>query len=72
MATTPPHFSFAKEFWRELREHGRIEAHPVFPGREGPGARRIAEDADVRAVVELMRLNYERAIARARPLERPS
>ena len=63
------HFLFTKELWRELREGGRIEAHPVFPGKEGPGARRIANDADIRAVVELMRLNYERAIARARPLE---
>ena len=63
------HFVFTKELWRELREGGRIEAHPVFPGKEGPGARRIANDADIRAVVELMRLNYDRAIARARPLE---
>ena len=63
------HFSFTKELWRELRERGRIDAHPVFPDKEGPGARRIADDADVRAVVELMRLNYERAVARARPLE---
>jgi hypothetical protein len=36
----------------------------VFPGREGPGARRIENDADVQDVIELMRLNYDRIVAR--------
>jgi hypothetical protein len=54
------HFAFPKDVWGELRRQGRIVDHPVFPGREGPGARRIASDADVEDVIALMRLNYER------------
>jgi hypothetical protein len=54
------HFGFPKQLWRELRAEDRIEPHPVFPGREGLAARRIEDDDDVRDVVELMRLNYER------------
>ncbi len=57
------HFSFPKQTWAELVEQGRITEHPVFPGRAGPGARRIVSDADVRDVIELLRLNYERAAA---------
>ena len=59
------HFFFAKEQWRELREQGRIVEHPVFPEKIGPAARRIESDADVRDVIELMRLNYERFAAAA-------
>jgi hypothetical protein len=58
------HFAFPKPLWRELRAEGRIAEHPVFPGREGPAARRIDGDADVDDVIELMRLNYDRAVAR--------
>jgi hypothetical protein len=58
------HFSFPKDAWAKLREEGRITEHPVFPGRAGPAARRIENEADVRDVIELMRLNYERAVAR--------
>jgi hypothetical protein len=58
------HFSFPKRVWAELMEEGRIVHHPVFPGREGPAARRIEEQDDVRDVIELLRLNYDRAVAR--------
>ncbi len=58
------HFSFPKPVWRELFGAGRIVHHPVFPGREGMAARAIESDADMRDVIELMRLNYERAVAR--------
>ena len=58
------HFSFPKEVWADLREQGRIADHPVFPGRVGPAARRIEDDADVEDVIRLMRLNYDRAAAR--------
>ncbi len=58
------HFSFPKDVWLELREGGRIGEHPVFPGKVGPAARRIESEADVRDVIELMRLNYQRALAR--------
>ncbi|HWF26425.1 MAG TPA: luciferase family protein [Solirubrobacteraceae bacterium] len=54
------HFSFPKQVWAELYEQGRIVHHPVFPGREGPAARRIEGEDDVRDVIELLRLNYDR------------
>jgi hypothetical protein len=58
------HFGFPKSVWRELREQGRIEPHPVFPDKEGPAARRIVDDGDVRDVIELLRLNYDRTATR--------
>jgi hypothetical protein len=58
------HFSFPKEVWAELREQGRIVDHPVFPGKVGPAARRIEDEADVRDVIQLMRLNYDRVAER--------
>jgi len=64
------HFAFPKPLWRELKEQGRIAPHPVFPDKEGPAARRIDNDADIRDVIELLRLNYERAVARQRPSAR--
>lgn len=54
------HFSFPRELWAQLHVDGRITEHPVFPGRVGPAARRIAGDDDVHDVIALMRLNYER------------
>jgi hypothetical protein len=54
------HFSFPKRVWAELMEEGRIVPHPVFPDSQGPAAHRIENEADVREVIELMRLNYER------------
>ena len=58
------HFFFAGERWDQLHGEGRIVEHPVFPGRHGPAARRIASDADVADVIALMRINYEDAQAR--------
>jgi Luciferase len=58
------HFGFPKEIWGALFEQGRIDHHPVFPGRPGFGARRIETEADVKDVIALMRLNYERVVAR--------
>jgi luciferase-like monooxygenase len=58
------HFSFPKDVWAELLAAGRIGYHPVFPGRQGPAARRIDDEADVRDVIALLRLNYDRAAAR--------
>jgi Family of unknown function (DUF5519) len=58
------HFSFPKQVWAELFEQGRVVYHPVFPGKPGPAARRIEREADVRDVIELLRLNYERVVAR--------
>jgi Family of unknown function (DUF5519) len=58
------HFSFPKQVWAELFEEGRIVHHPVFPGKQGPAARRIDDQADVEDVIALMRLNYDRIVAR--------
>jgi hypothetical protein len=58
------HFSFPKDVWAELFAQRRIAHHPVFPGKAGPAARRIDTEADVRDVVALLRLNYDRAVAR--------
>jgi hypothetical protein len=58
------HFSFPKAIWADLFAQGRIVHHPVFPGKDGPAARRIDSDADVRDVIALLRLNYDRVVER--------
>jgi hypothetical protein len=58
------HFGFPKDVWQALFDQGRIDYHPVFPGKPGFGARRIENEEDVRDVIELMRLNYDRVVAR--------
>ena len=58
------HFSFPKPLWRELKAAGRIDYHPVFPGKEGWAARPIATQDDVEDVIALLRLNYDRQTAK--------
>ena len=58
------HIGFPKAVWNELKEQGRIDYHPVFPGKPGFGARRIESEADVRDVIAMLRLNYDRIVAR--------
>jgi hypothetical protein len=58
------HASFPRTVWAELKQEGRIDYHPVFPGREGLASRRIENEADVRDVIALLRLNYDRVTAR--------
>ena len=58
------HFSFPKDVWAELKAQGRITYHPVFPGREGPASRSIEDEDDVRDVIALLRLNYDRTVER--------
>ena len=58
------HFSFPKPLWRELKAAGRIDYHPVFPGKEGWAARPIATQEDVEDVIALLRLNYDRQTAK--------
>lgn len=60
------HASFPRAVWAELKQQGRIDYHPVFPGREGLASRKIESEADVRDVIALLRLNYDRVIARQR------
>ncbi len=56
------HTGFPKAVWHALHEAGRIDYHPVFPGKPGYAARRIQTQEDVLDVIALLRLNYERAI----------
>jgi luciferase-like monooxygenase len=58
------HFFFPKDVWTELFAQGQVTHHPVFPDKQGPAARRIDNDGDVRDVIELMRLNYQRVVTR--------
>ncbi len=55
------HFGFPKAVWHELFDAGRIDYHPVFPGKPGFGARAIESEDDVLDVIAMLRLNYERA-----------
>jgi hypothetical protein len=58
------HLAFPKRIWADLHEQGRITYHPVFPDKPGPASRRIEDDDDVREVIALLRLNYDRIVAR--------
>src|ERR671917_77450 len=58
------HFGFPRDVGAELREAGRVGPHPVNPHSTKMAARRIQDDDDVRDVIALMRLNYERVILR--------
>jgi hypothetical protein len=58
------HFGFPKDVWAGLFEQGRIDYHPVFPGKPGFASRRIENEEDVREVIALLRLNYDRVVAR--------
>jgi hypothetical protein len=57
------HLGFPKDVWATLFEQGRIDYHPVFPGKPGFAARRIDDHDDVRDVIDLIRLNYDRVVA---------
>jgi Luciferase len=63
------HFVFPKAVRSELMAQGRIAPHPVFPDSQGLASRSIRDDDDVRDVIALMRLNYDRAVARGAPAE---
>jgi hypothetical protein len=58
------HIGFPRAVWHELYGDGRIDYHPVFPGKPGFASRAIETDDDVRDVIELLRLNYDRALTR--------
>jgi hypothetical protein len=58
------HFFFPKEIWADLFARGQVGYHPVFPDRQGPAARRIEDADDVRDVIELLRMNYQRVVTR--------
>lgn len=58
------HFGFPKDVWARLYVQRRVDYHPVFPGQPGFAARPITDGGDVQDVIELLRLNYERVVAR--------
>jgi hypothetical protein len=58
------HFGFPHRLGAQLKADGRVVDHPVFPGKAGPAARRIENQDDVLDVIELLRLNYDRVVAR--------
>jgi Family of unknown function (DUF5519) len=58
------HFGFPRAVWKDLFDQRRIDYHPVFPGRPGFGARMLETEADIEDVIALMRLNYDRLVAR--------
>ncbi len=59
------HFGFPKAIWEVLYDAGRIDYHPVFPGKAGWASREIKSEADVEDVIALLRLNYDRARVRS-------
>ena len=63
------HFGFPREIGAELREQGSVGPHPVNRHSTKMAARRIESDADVRDVIALMRLNYDRVVAQEGALE---
>ncbi len=58
------HLGFPKAVWHELHAAGRIDYHPVFPGKPGYASRSLASAEDVTDAIALIRLNYERALDR--------
>jgi hypothetical protein len=58
------HLFFGAKLGAELKDQGRVVDHPVFPGKPGPAARRIEDEDDLRDVIELLRLSYDRVVAK--------
>lgn len=58
------HLGFPKEVWHELHDEGRIDYHPVFPDKPGFASRRIEDPDDVRDAIAMLRINYDRAVAK--------
>jgi hypothetical protein len=58
------HIGFPKAVWHELHDAGRIDYHPVLPGRPGYASRALETEDDVRDAIALLRLNYDRGVAR--------
>ena len=58
------HIGFPKDVWQRLYDEGRIDYHPVFPGKKGWASRKLEAEEDVRDAIALLRLNYDRAVER--------
>src|SRR3954454_12525739 len=57
------HFGSPRDVGTALREAGRVGPHPVNRHSPKMAARVLRSDEDVRDVIALMRLNYERVSA---------
>ncbi len=58
------HFAFPRPVRAALLAEGRVVPHPALPHSPGLAARRIAGEEDVRDVVAMLRMNYDRAMER--------
>jgi hypothetical protein len=58
------HFGFPREVGADLRRQGRVGPHPMGPDHPGWASHAIEDEADVRDVIALLRLNYDRVVAR--------
>jgi hypothetical protein len=56
------HFGFPRPVWEQLMASGRVTRHPI--DHPGWAARRMDSEADVEDVIALLRLNYDRVVAR--------
>jgi hypothetical protein len=54
------HFGFPRDVGQALRDAGRVGPHPVNRHSPKMAARDLETEDDVRDVIELMRLNYDR------------
>jgi len=59
------HFAFPRAVADDLRAADRIVPHPAFPAHPKLAARRIAGPGDVADVIAMLRMNYDREVARA-------
>ena len=59
------HFSFPAEVGEALRRAGRVGPHPVAPQSVKWASRGIREAQDEAEVIALLRLNYDRLVARS-------
>ena len=56
------HLAFPRKLWSALLADGEVERHPI--DKPGFAARPLRGEADVIAAIRLLRLNYDRAVAR--------
>lgn len=58
------HFAFPRPVKEDLMAQGRVGPHPALPHSHGLAARAIRGEEDVRDVIAMLRLNYDRIVAR--------
>ncbi len=54
------HFGFPRAQWEQLMAEGRVTKHPI--DKPGWAARQLRTEDDVRDVIALLRMNYDRAV----------